>query len=132
MKNIEIIASGLKKTPFIVNKGGYIDTAVGKVYMHKYFLFDNGSLPKICKFLYDTFKVKFFNYYSKAFLCHDFLYKHHGYMTSPRYVITPITRIEADNIMVDLMIQDGYTPKQCEVFFLAVRFFGWWGWYFKR
>lgn len=129
LDRIKVGLSGIKETPFIVEKGGYVTLTNGeRMYLPKGFLFDNGSIPKLFKFLYDTFKIKFFNYLCKAFLIHDFLYKHHGYQISPRFLIRPVTRSFADDQMAYFMRVKGRTEKQIKVFFYTVRFVGWLAW----
>jgi len=124
---IEIGYSGVKSDPYIVTKGDYLILSNGdRAYIPKGFLFDNASVPRIIKFLRDTFHIEFFKYKSLAFCFHDFVYTYRGYQISPRFLIRPISRTQADKEMVFLM--DGYTDRQKKIFYLAVRFFGGWYW----
>jgi hypothetical protein len=126
MSKIKVIPSGVKNKPFIVSVGGYIKLYNGDMmYIPRGYCFDNASIPKIFKFLYDTFKIGFFNYQSKAFLVHDFLYHFRGYQTSSKFLIRPVSRVFADYEMTYQMRIKGFSEFKIKVFFLAVRMFGW-------
>ena len=125
LSRIKIGLSGNKKNPFIVLVGGYVTLTNGeRMYIPKGFEFDNGSIPKIFKFLYDTFKIEFFNYLCKAFLIHDLLYNNHGYQVSPKFLIRPCSRAFADDQMKHFIEIKNLSKAQIQTYYLAVRFFG--------
>lgn len=118
--------SGVKNKPYIVLEDIYLPLLNGdKMFIYRGYTFDNGSIPKVFKFLYDTFKWEFFNYIYTAFLVHDFLYNYRGYFTSPELKLRPVTRAFADNEMVYYMDIHGDTKRKKIIFFGAVRFCGW-------
>lgn len=123
---LKIENSGVKNKPFIVKVGGYIDLPNGdKMYVPSGYTFDNGSIPKITKWLYDTFGWEFLNYKYTAFLVHDYVYNYRGYHTSPELLLRPVTRAEADSFMKYFMRLHGDTTAKIRIWFFFVRLFGW-------
>lgn len=126
---IKIGNSGVKNKPFRVEEGGYLTLSNGdKMYIPADYVFDNGSIPSILKFLYDTFNIGFLNYKQKSFLVHDYLYNFRGYRKTKRYLHTPIDRSSADNEMRYYMIKNGDSKFKVYTYYLAVRLFGWIHW----
>jgi hypothetical protein len=124
--HIVIGNSGLKKLPFIVLKGGFVDLPNReRMYVPKGFCFDNGSIPKILKWLYDTFGFKFLNYRQKAFLIHDFMYRFKGYQKTRNFLITKVDRAYSDDVMAWYLKRAGNSDKMIRTYFLAVRLLGW-------
>ena len=126
MDDIIIGNSGVKNKPYIVLKGGWVDLPNGdRMYIYTGYTFDNGSIPKVLKWLYDTFKWEFLNYLQKAFLVHDYLYNYRGYHTGPHLELRPITRALADDFMAYFMKKNGNSDTKIKVFYMAVRICGW-------
>ena len=118
--------SGVKNKPYRVVEGGYLRLSNGaKMYFPEGYIFDNGSIPHIFKWLADTFDIEFFKYKEYSFLIHDYLYNHRGYRLTKLYKHEPITRSFADNEMAYQMRLNGDSENKVKVFFLAVRLFGW-------
>jgi hypothetical protein len=118
--------SGIKNKPFRVEIGGYINLSNGdRMYIPKEYIFDNASIPIFLKWLHDTFKIKIFSYEHTAFLIHDYLYNFKGYRTGTAFKHKPVTRIFADKEMAFYMKQNGDSKLRINLFFLAVRIFGW-------
>jgi hypothetical protein len=129
MPNVKIGYSGVKNKPYIVLEDIYLELSDGnKMYIPKGYTFDNGSIPRIFKFLHDTFDIKFFGYKQTSFLVHDFLYNYRGYFTSERLEYRPVTRAFADTEMVRWMHIHEDSLAKIRTYFLAVRFFGWFSW----
>ena len=102
---IKIEPSGVKNKPFIVTQGGYIELSNGdEMYIPKGYTFDNGSIPKIFKWIYDLTGWSFLNYKGKEFLVHDFLYNYRGYQLSQKIVFKPISRSFADDELAYQML----------------------------
>jgi hypothetical protein len=118
--------SGLRKLPFIVLHSGYIRLPNGDdMYIPKGFCFDNGSIPKLFKFLYDTFGIEFFNYRQKAFLVHDFMYRFKGYQLKDDFLIKKVDRPFADFSMKWILDVNDNKPSMIKTYFYAVRLLGW-------
>lgn len=123
---LKIGNSGVKNKPYRVETGGYLILSNGdKMYVPKDYFFDNGSIPKPFKFLFDTFGWSFLNYKYTAFLIHDYLYNFKGYRTSPAYVHQAITRAEADKEMAYWMKLHGDSRLKIYTYYIFVRLFGW-------
>jgi hypothetical protein len=128
---IKIGYSGVKNKPYIVLEDIYLPLSNGDMmFVYRGYTFDNGSIPKWGKWLYDTFKWEFFNYRYTAFLVHDFLYNYRGYFTSPDFKLTPIERHFADDEMVHYMMTHNDTVKKIKIYFRFVKAFG--GWFFGK
>lgn len=124
---IKVGTSNVKNKPFIVTKGGYVTLSTGKkMYIPKDYVFDNGSIPKPLKWLYDTFGWKFFNYKQKSFLIHDYLYNYRGIRLGRKFEHLAIERSFADREMKYFMAQNPDNTKlQIAVYYIFVRVFGW-------
>jgi hypothetical protein len=123
----EVSESGIKNKPYMVSKDGYILLSNGDyMYLPIHYPFDNASIPKIFKFLFDVFKIEFFQYKSLSFLVHDYLYNYRGYRVGKKYVYKPVSRLFADQEMRYQMRLQKYSEHKIFIFFLAVRLFGWW------
>lgn len=126
---IKISNSGVKNKPFRVEVGGYLQLSNGdKIYIPTDYVFDNGSIPKITKWLYDTFGLEFLNYKYTAFLVHDYLYNFRGYRLTKKYNHKPIDRSFADKEMAHWMRIHGDTSFKIIVWYIGVRLFGWLFW----
>jgi hypothetical protein len=124
---IEIGYSGVKNKPYRVVTGGYVELSNGdRMYIPKDFIFDNASIPKILKWVYDLTGWELWNYKCKSFLIHDYMYAFRGYRTSRRFAHKHITRAFADKEMIYQMINRGHSEFKTTIYFLAVRLFGWW------
>jgi len=123
---LKIVDSGIKGKPFRTDKIIYVELSNGDIMrIHKDYLFDNGSIPKFCKWLYDTFKIPFLNYKRTAFLVHDYLYNYKGYRTTPTSPFKIVSRSFADDEMKYQMTIQRCSKAQIHTYFLAVRIFGW-------
>lgn len=123
---INIGNSGVKNKPFIVLESCYIGLPNGdEMYVPAGYTFDNGSILKITKWLYDTFGWEFLNYKYTAFLVHDYVYNYRGYHTSPELLLKPVTRATADGFMKYFMRLHGDTEFKVKIWFFFVRLLGW-------
>jgi len=124
---ITVGVSNVKNKPFIVTKGGYLTLSDGtRAYIPKDYVFDNGSIPKPLKWLYDTFGWKILNYKQFPFLVHDYLYNYRGIRTGRKFQHLPIQRSFADREMRFFMSQNPENSKlQINLYYIFVRLFGW-------
>lgn len=123
---IKVVDSGIKGKPFRTDMIIYVELSNGdKMRIHKDYLFDNGSIPKICKWLYDTFKIPFLNYKRTAFLVHDYLYNYKGYRTSANSPFKTVSRSFADDEMKYQMKIQECEVWQIRVYYFFVRLLGW-------
>lgn len=124
-QSIKIGNSGVKNKPFIVLEDIKLELSNDdKMFVYRGYTFDNGSIPKALKFLYNTFGWEFLNYKYTAFLVHDFLYNYRGYFTSSDFALKPVTRDFADKEMVRYMGIHEDSAIKMRVYFIAVRLFG--------
>lgn len=123
--SIKISNSGIKRKPYIVTTAGYLPLPNGdQMYIPKYYLFNNASLPSILKWLYDTFKWDILNYKKVAFCAHDFLYNFRGYLTEDKFEVTPVDRPFADDTMAYIMDLELESEKKTKLYFFFVRLLG--------
>lgn len=123
---IKIGTSNVKNKPFRVDTGGYLTLSNGvQMYIPKGYVFDNGSIPKPLKWLYDTFGWEFLNYKQKAFLIHDYMYNYRSYRLSRGNDSKIVSRDFADREMIHWMKVHGDTKTKIAVWYIFVRVFGW-------
>jgi len=126
---LKIGNSGIKRKPFIVTEAGYLPLPNGdKMYIPKYYLFNNASIPRPLKWLHDTFKIDVLNYKKKAFCGHDFLYNFKGYLKKDKFEITPVDRPFADDAMAYIMDTELEPEIKTKIYFFFVRLCGWLFW----
>jgi len=119
---IPIIPSANKKSPYMVQKTSKILLQNGDVaYIPVGYLTDYASIPSLLKFFLNHIGV-----YRDGFILHDSLYCYGGYFTDTKLTkFTAVTRRQADREMWYQMINLGSEKWRAELYYRAVKYFGW-------
>jgi len=81
------------------------------------FITDGASIPKILSFIGSSFNGR----YVLPAIIHDYLYS----KTSSFIKKNNISRLKADIIFLDMMLEYGVKKWKAYLFFISVRIFGW-------